>query len=53
MELKIPAKAVVSIIQRGTKVIIPKGQTLVRAQDKLIIFAKAEDSDIIKDYFAK
>ena len=53
MNLKLPAPAVIAIIQRGSKVIIPKGQTLIRAEDKLIIFTMTENSDKIKDYFIK
>ena len=53
MDLKMPAKAIIGIICRGAKVIIPKGDTLVRANDSLIVFTMAENSTIIKDYFHK
>ena len=50
-DLKMPAKAIVSIIQRKNKVLIPKGDTMVRALDNLIIFTTAENSSVIKEYF--
>lgn len=53
MNLKLPAASVIAIIQRGSRVIIPRGQTLIRANDKLIIFTMTENSDKIKDYFIK
>jgi len=53
MKLVLPKRAVVAIVQRGTRVIIPKGQTLIRANDKLIIFTKTEDAEIIRNYFNK
>jgi len=53
MDLKIPVPAVVAIIQRGARVIIPKGQTLIRANDNLIVFAMNETAHFIRDYFAK
>ena len=53
MDLKMPAKAIIGIICRGAKVIIPKGDTLVRAKDSLIVFTMAENTTIIKDYFHK
>ena len=53
MDLKFPAKALIAIIQRGAKVIIPKGNTIVQPFDQLIIFTKDEDSQKIKEYFKK
>ena len=53
MDLKFPAKALIAIIQRGAKVIIPKGNTVVQPFDQLIIFTKDEDSQKIKEYFKK
>lgn len=53
MDLKLPKRAVVAIIQRGARVIIPKGQTLIRGRDSLIIFTKTEDAEAIRGYFNK
>ncbi len=53
MELKLPKRAVIAIIQRGSKVIIPKGQSLIRGGDSLIIFTKADDAEDIRNYFTK
>lgn len=53
MDLRMPAKAIIGIIRRGSKVIIPKGDTLVRAKDSLIVFTMAENSTSVKDYFHK
>jgi len=53
MDLVLPRRAVVAIIQRGQRVIIPKGQTLIRGGDSLIIFTKTEDASDIRNYFAK
>ncbi len=53
MDLKLPAKAIIGIIRRGSRVIIPKGDTLVRANDSLIVFTMAENSTEVKNYFHK
>lgn len=50
-DLKLPAKAIVSIIQRKNKVIIPTGETIIRPYDNLTIFTTGENSPIIKDFF--
>lgn len=51
MELKLPCRAVVAIIQRGSRIIIPNGKTLIRANDSLLVFSMADDAKLIKDYF--
>lgn len=50
-DLKMPVKAIVSIIQRKNKVLIPKGDTMIRALDNLIIFTTSENAPIIREYF--
>ena len=50
-DLKLPAKAIVSVIQRRNKVIIPKGDTIIKANDYLTIFTTRENSPLIKDFF--
>lgn len=49
--LKMPAKAIVSIIRRRNKLIIPKGDTMIRANDNLIIFTTGINAPIIKNFF--
>ena len=51
MNLKLPCKAVIAIIQRGHSVLIPKGITRLKPKDKLLIFTKDEDSQKIIDFF--
>ena len=51
MELKFPTPAIIGIIERGNKVIIPNGLTLLKNDDTMIIFTKAEDGDSIKEFF--
>lgn len=53
MKLKLPARALIASIQRSGKVLIPKGRTLVRGRDKLIIFTKAQDVKSVREYFKK
>lgn len=53
MDLKLPEKAIISIVQRGNKVIIPKGQTLLRVNDYLTIFTTEENSPKIKEFFKR
>lgn len=50
-EIKMPAKGVIAIVKRGSKVIIPKGQTHIRPLDILLIFTKTDDANVIKEYF--
>ena len=51
MELKFPAKAIVGVIQRRKRIIIPNGVTQVMGGDKLIIFTTSENAPIIRKYF--
>ena len=50
MDLKLPHKAVIAIIKRRNRVIIPKGDTLVFGKDNLIIFTMQETSAAIQKY---
>ena len=50
-DIQMPAPGVVAIIRRGSKVLIPKGQTLIQANDKLLIFTKTDDVQKVKEYF--
>ena len=51
MNLKLPSRAVIAIIERAGKVIIPKGQTLIKSGDNLLIFTKSQDVAAIKGFF--
>ena len=53
MDLNIPAKAIIAIIQRGMQVIIPKGTTVVQPCDLLMVFTSEEDCPKIKEFFRK
>lgn len=51
MDLQLPSKAVIAIIQRGMSVIIPNGNTKLKDGDSLLIFTKEENSQKIIDFF--
>ena len=51
MDLKLPAKAIIAIIQRGHNVIIPKGMTKLRPNDLLLVFTLEENSEKIIEFF--
>lgn len=51
MDLKLPEKAIIAIIQRGRNVIIPKGVTRLKPLDSLLIFTREENSQKIIDFF--
>lgn len=51
MELKLPAKAIVGVIQRRKRIIIPNGATQILSGDNLIIFTTSENAPIIRRYF--
>ena len=52
-EIKFPVRAIVGIIKRGKKIIIPKGNTLVREDDTMIIFTKSDDMQKLKEFVEK
>lgn len=51
MDLKFPTRAIIGVILRRNKVIIPKGDTLINTNDILIIFTMAEGAEQIKGFF--
>ncbi len=53
MNLHLPCKAIIAIIQRRNRVIIPKGTTQVMPFDNLIIFTTKDNSSVIKDFFKR
>ena len=51
MDLKLPAKAIVGVIQRRNRIIIPNGTTQIMNDDNLIIFTTCENAPIIREFF--
>lgn len=52
-DLHFPFKAIIGAIIRRKRVIVPKGSSLIRAEDRLIIFTKPNTSSQVKDFFEK
>ncbi|MGB3210827.1 MAG: Trk system potassium transporter TrkA [Desulforhopalus sp.] len=50
-DLKLSAHAIIGVILRGHKVLIPNGKTYLLPKDRLKIFTMKEDSDKIKEFF--
>ena len=48
-EIKMPVPCVIAIVRRGSKVIIPKGQTVIKPNDSLLIFTKTDDVVKVKE----
>lgn len=51
MDLKLPAKAIVGVVQRRNRIIIPNGTTQMMSGDNLIIFTTSENAPLIREYF--
>ena len=51
MDLKLPAKGIVGIVQRRNRIIIPNGTTQLMPEDDLIIFTTGENAPTIREYF--
>ena len=51
MELRFPAPAIIGVIIRKNKVLIPKGDTELKYDDIMIIFTKSESAEDIKGFF--
>ena len=51
MDLKLPAKAVIGVVRRRNRVIIPNGITQLMSCDNLIVLTTSENAQLIKDYF--
>jgi trk system potassium uptake protein TrkA len=51
MDLKVPTRAIIGVIQRRNKILIPKGDTLITTDDILIIFTTAQGAPQIKEFF--
>ena len=53
MDLKLPSKAIIGIIRRRNRIIIPHGATEIMSGDSLIVFTTSTNAPIIKKYFEK
>ena len=53
MNLHLPCKAIIAIIQRRNRVIIPRGTTQIMPFDNLIIFTTQDNSSAVKNYFKR
>lgn len=53
MSLKLPAKAILGVVQRRNRIIIPNGATEIMGGDSVIIFTTGTNVPIIKKFFAK
>ncbi|MBE0585387.1 MAG: Trk system potassium transporter TrkA [Desulfofustis sp.] len=53
VDLTFKASAIIGAIQRGRRLIIPRGETTIQGNDLLIIFTMAADADTIKEMFAQ
>ena len=51
MELKLPVKGIVGIIQRRNRIVIPNGASQIMAGDNLIIFTTSENAPAMRNYF--
>ena len=50
-DMRLPVKAIIGVIIRGHKVIIPDGESFLCPRDRLKIFSMQEDSEKIKEFF--
>ena len=50
-EIKIPSPCVIAIVKRGSKVIIPRGSTVIQPFDTLLVFTKTNFVVAVKEYF--
>ena len=53
IDLKFDVKAVIGVVKRGRRLIIPYGETVIQAGDMLKIFTMAEDAEAVKRLFTR
>ena len=51
-ELNLPKGIIIGTIIRGGEVIIPKGSSIIRADDRIIVFSLIKDTPILKKFFS-
>lgn len=52
-DLHLPYNAVIAVVKKVRKVTIPKGNTLLNKNDKMIIFTKSDNAVGVKEFFRK
>lgn len=52
-DLNFPFKAIIGTVLRRKKVIVPKGNTLIRPGDRLLVFTTQDSSKQVKNFFEK
>ena len=52
-DFRFPVNAVIGVVNRGHRVLIPNGNTLLKPGDRLKIFSMKEDSETLKELFFK
>jgi trk system potassium uptake protein TrkA len=52
VDLTFSVSAIIGAVQRGRQIIIPRGETILRGGDLLVIFTMAEDAEAVKKMFA-
>ena len=53
MNLKLPCSAIIAIIQRRNRVIIPRGATQIMPYDNLIVFTTKDNAGSVMNYFKR
>lgn len=53
IDLKIPKKSIIATIIRNQKAIIPKGDTMIEAYDKLIVLAEDHEKELMIKHLTK
>ena len=51
MDLRLPAKAILGVVQRRNRIIIPNGATQIMSGDEIIIFTTSTNAPVIKKFF--
>ncbi|MDD3594514.1 MAG: Trk system potassium transporter TrkA [Candidatus Gastranaerophilales bacterium] len=52
-DIHFPTRAIIGIIKRGKRIIIPKGDTMLREGDSMIIFTKSDSVLKIKEFIKR
>jgi trk system potassium uptake protein TrkA len=52
MDVKFAARAIIGVVRRDRRLIIPRGETVLKAGDQLKIFTMTEDVEAVKKLFA-
>lgn len=52
-DLKIPRSAIIGVVRRGRNITIPKGNSFLYRDNKMIVFTKASDSEAVKEFFRR